>query len=299
MGDDRASRTGFRGVYPVLYAYFAEAGIDRDAMAREVEAVVRAGAHGIAVLGLATEVNKLSLVERHEVLETVATALDGRLPLAVTVAESTVEGQIDFVRAAERCGAAWIILQPPPVKDVSEAELIRFFGAVADKAAIPVAIQNAPQYLGVGLSNQGLAQLHRQHPNVRLVKVEDPPRQVAALVDATAGALDVFVGRAGIEQPDALRAGAVGVIPAPEACDRLARSFDLLEQDPAGSEAAYREALPVLAFLESSLNHLVTAGKEILARRLDLGPVKHRLPAELSPAVKAAIARHAANLGPL
>lgn len=291
--------TGFRGVFPVLYAYFSENGVDRSAMARQVDAVVGAGAHGIAVLGLATEVNKLSLAERHVVLETVAQALRRRRPLAVTIAEATVQGQIDFVRAAERAGAAWVILQPPPVRDVSEGELIRFFGAVADAAGVPVAIQNAPQYLGVGLSNAGIAALHRAHPNVLLVKIEDPPRHVASLIEATAGAVDVFVGRAGIELPDVLRAGAVGTIPATEACDRLVRSFDLLGPDPAASEAAYREALPVLAFLEVSINHLVTAGKEIMARRMGLDRVLHRLPAELTPAVRAAIERHAVALGPL
>ena len=109
----------------------------------------------------------------------------------------------------------------------------------------------------------------------------------------------MFVGRAGIEQPDVLRAGAVGTIPATEACDRLVRSFDLLESDPGASEAAYREALPVLAFLEASINHLVTAGKEILAMRMGLDRVVHRLPAALTPAVRAAIERHAAALGPL
>lgn len=294
------SHTGFHGVYPILYAYFnGDGGIDRAAMARQTDAMVRCGAHGVAILGLATEINKLSLAERHEMLETVAEALAGRKPLAVTVGENTVRGQIDFVRAAERLGAAWVILQPPPVKDVPEPELIRYFGAVADAVTIPVAIQNAPNYLGIGLSMAGLGALHRQHPNFKLVKVEDTPREIEALVQATGGAIDVFVGRAGVEQPDAIRAGAVGIIPAPEACDRLVRSYDLMDRDPAGSDAAYRDALPALAFLETTINHLVTAGKELAAARLGLGPVNHRLPSDLTPIVRATIARHAQALGPL
>jgi hypothetical protein len=72
-----------------------------------------------------------------------------------------------------------------------------------------------------------------------------------------------------------------------------------MEGDPGGSDAAYREALPALAFLETTINHLVTAGKELAALRLGLGPVEHRLPSELSPIVRSSIARHAAALGPL
>jgi len=267
-------------------------------MTKQTEALVRCGAHGIALMGMATEINKLSLPERHQVLDAVAAALGGRKPLAVTVGENTVKGQIDFVRAAERAGASWVILQPPPVRDVPEVELIRFFGAVADAATVPVAIQNAPSLLGIGLSPAGLGELHRQHPNFRLVKVEDTPREIEALIQATGGAIDVFVGRAGVEQPDALRAGAVGIIPAPEAADLLVRSYNMMERDPAAADAAYREALPALAFLETTINHLVTAGKELATLRMGLGTVEHRLPADLGPIVRATIARHAKALGP-
>lgn len=51
----------FSGVYPMQYAFFTREGcLDREAMRRQVEAGIAGGAHGIAVLGLATEVNKLT-----------------------------------------------------------------------------------------------------------------------------------------------------------------------------------------------------------------------------------------------
>ena len=61
--------SAFHGIYPILYAFFrADGGLDREAMRRQVEACVRGGAQGIAALGLATEVQKLSPEERHEVM---------------------------------------------------------------------------------------------------------------------------------------------------------------------------------------------------------------------------------------
>ena len=122
-----------RGIYPVLYAFFdAGGGLDRGAMRRQVEFCVESGVHGIAVLGLGTEVNKLDLRERRLLLDWAAEDLDGRLPLAVTISEPNVAGQVAFVRAAAEAGADWAILQPPPVRNMPEAEYIRFFGAVAD-----------------------------------------------------------------------------------------------------------------------------------------------------------------------
>ena len=94
------------------------------------------------MLGLATEVSKLSLTERHEVMEWGLADVARRRPVAVTVFGETPQVQIDFVKAAADLGAAWVILQPPPQRPLSEAELLRFFGQVADASPIPVAIQN-------------------------------------------------------------------------------------------------------------------------------------------------------------
>ena len=138
------SRTGFQGVYPILYAFFDDAGkLDRQAMRAQVNGCIAACAHGIAVMGLATEVGKLDVRERRQILEWVGEDVAGRVPLAVTVGEPSIDGQIEFVRAAEEAGADWSILQPPAIIGAPEAEYVRFFGKVADKAGIPLGIQNA------------------------------------------------------------------------------------------------------------------------------------------------------------
>ena len=72
-------------------------------------------------------------------------------------------GELGLTAAAE-AGADWAILQPPPVRGMPEAEYIRFFGAVAEGSDLPIAVQNAPQYIGIGLSNRGLATLRRNPP---------------------------------------------------------------------------------------------------------------------------------------
>jgi 2-keto-3-deoxy-L-arabinonate dehydratase len=148
------TRSGFSGVYPMLYALFDVTGqLAREAMRRQVRAMLRANVHGLAVLGLASEGNKLSSAERRTLMEWVAEDWDGAKPLAVTAAEPNIRAQIDFVQAAARCGASWIIFQPPPVRGIGESELLRFFAAIAEKSDLPVGIQNAPEFLGIGLSS--------------------------------------------------------------------------------------------------------------------------------------------------
>ena len=83
------SRSGFSGVYPMVFALFDGRGrLAREPMRRQVEAIVRHKAHGIAILGMATEVNKLSTAERRTILDWVAEDTAGAIPLAVTVAET-------------------------------------------------------------------------------------------------------------------------------------------------------------------------------------------------------------------
>ena len=54
----------------MLYAFFDARGrLDRAAMRAQVEYCVASGAHGIAALGLGTEVSKLEPEERRQVVE--------------------------------------------------------------------------------------------------------------------------------------------------------------------------------------------------------------------------------------
>ncbi|MDP6345306.1 MAG: dihydrodipicolinate synthase family protein, partial [Alphaproteobacteria bacterium] len=169
------SEAAFHGIYPMLYAFFsADGGLDRAAMRRQVAGALAQGVHGLAVGGLATETNKLSTDERRQLMEWVAEDVAGRVPISVTIAENNTAGQIAMAKAAAELGAQWVVLQPPPVRGASEAELIRFYGQVAEQSPLPVGIQNAPEYIGIGVSNAGFAELHRQHPNINILKAEGP-----------------------------------------------------------------------------------------------------------------------------
>lgn len=304
MSDERlATAAAPSGIHAILYAFFDAAGrIDEALMRRQVEACIAGGAHGLACLGLATEVGKLAARERLAVLELVARTLDGRSPLAVTVFGSTVDEQSDFVRAAADLGAAWVILQPPPIEGIGEEALLAFFGAVADRSPLPVAIQNAPQYLGVGLSPDNIVRLAREHANVRLLKGEGSAVEIEALIRATGGGLVVFNGRGGLELTDNLRAGCAGMIPAPDCFDVQVAIFEAMRQRREDeAERLYRSILPAITFVMQSIPHLICYGKRLTALRLGLSldSVHDRQPAQAPTDFGLAITRRlAAELGP-
>jgi len=271
------------GIFPMLFAFFdPEDRLDRDAMRRQVETLIGWKVHGLAVLGLATEVNKLSLPERLTLLEWVSEDNAGRLPLAVTVAEPSVPGQIEFAQAAAEAGAEWIILQPPPVHGIDETQLIDFFGAVASSVNIPVGLQLAPEFLGSDLSAGGLNELGRRHPNVTHLKVEMTPLAIEELIERTDDRFTVFNGRAGLEMVDSIDAGCSGIIPGAECADRLARIYDDLRigsaEARAKAESEYAAIAGLIGFLFASLDTFLLYGKILAGRRFGIETAAPRRP---------------------
>lgn len=277
------AKSPFRGVYPVLYAFFDRAGrLDEAAMRAQVEHCLAAGAHGICVLGLVTEVHKMDVNERLALVETVGGLVAGRVPYAVTVGEPTVAGQIAFSRAARDAGADWVILQPPAAR-APEGEIVRFFGAVADALDIPVGIQNNPVNLDVSLSVASLVALAATHENVTLLKGEGAGVDIARVIEETDGALAVFGGHGGVEFPTLLRSGGVGLIPAPDAVAAQVRIFELFESGGADAlaeaERLHREVLPLPVFMTRSVPGLLCYGKRYFAEKIGLPEPHDRAPA--------------------
>jgi 4-hydroxy-tetrahydrodipicolinate synthase len=277
----------FHGVYPVLYAFFDRDGrLDRDAMARQVEHCIAAGAHGLMVPGLVTEVHKLESDERQAVIDLVGELNAGRLPYAVTIGDATQPEQCASARRAREAGADWVILQPPPSHEGSETDLIGFFGRTADALDCPVAIQHNPFNLPVWLSVEGMIALHRQHPNFSVLKGEGTAVETQQLVAGTDGRLAVFGGHGGIEFLSALRAGAAGLIPAPDCLPVQTRIYELFREGTPESireaERLHKEVLPLIVFMVRSIPALLCYGKRFMGRRLGLAEVRDRTPA-LSP----------------
>jgi 4-hydroxy-tetrahydrodipicolinate synthase len=169
------------------------------------------------------------------------------------------------------------------------------------RTRIPCGIQNAPEFLGVGLSPRGIADLARAQPNFRLLKGEAPATLIARVVAETDGLLPVMNGRAGLELPDNFRAGCSGIIPAADCLETQVAIWQAMQRgNEAEAERLYRAVLPAIVFVMQGIDHLVCYGKRLVAARLGLGRVYDRAPGLVAtPFGEAAVARFAAQLGPL
>jgi 2-keto-3-deoxy-L-arabinonate dehydratase len=262
----------FSGVHAVLYALFsADESLDHAAMTQQVHYCVDSGCHGITVLGLATEVLKLTLAERKALIATVNQANAGRLPFSVTIAGNSVAEQAELAIFAAQNGADWLILQPPMVGSYGAAVYLEFFERVARQVNIPVAVQNAPQYLGRALSGEDIALLRSRCANLAAVKSEDAALSVERIIHAAGDGLAILGGRGGIEMIDNLRLGCQGFVLAPDIAPIAAKIFDLWHAGATDeAERLYGAALPAINFVMQSLEHLITYGKRIFAQQAGL-----------------------------
>ena len=261
-----------RGVHAILYAFFrADETLDRAAMRRQVELCLSADVAGIAALGLATEVAKLSFAERCQLMDWIGEDVNGAKPLCFTIYGQSVAEQVAMLRQAERAGAGWLVLQPPQVGSYGAEEYLSFFSRVMDQTTLPTAIQNAPQYLGRGLSDADIGELRRRHANFTLIKAEATPDDAARLKAMAGDDFLVFNGRGGLDMVDCLDAGCDGFLLAPDLVDHSAnvmRLYDLGHREEA--LAQYRSVLPAISFIMRSLEHLICYGKRIFAARAGL-----------------------------
>jgi len=293
--------TEFSGIWPILYSFFGEDGnLDRAAMRCQVQACLTQNIQGLAVLGLATEVHKLTSDEQLKILKWAVEDLQGKLPLAVTVSGPDASAQLQFAKKASYLGASWLILQPPSRRPLSEEECFDHFSEVMNSIQLPIAIQNAPEYLGVGLSIPKIIDLNQRHSHFKLLKGEGSAVEVEQLVKALKSKMQIFNGRGGIELVDSLRAGCAGLIPAPELIDRQVQIYqfwrDGLTEE---AEAFQKEILPMIVFNMQTIPHLLCYGKRLLAARLGL-TVFDRAPFQApSEFGLKRIAAFAKDLGPL
>ncbi|WP_336598164.1 dihydrodipicolinate synthase family protein [Paraburkholderia bengalensis] len=262
-----------RGMWPVLYAYFdANNALDRQAIHTQIDRTIEAGASGIVILGLATEVNRLSLDEQQRFIAWTNTHIAQRVPLAVTVTGDTADAQFALADYAVAHGASALILQPPSMRDRPESFYFDFFADIMRRVIVPVGIQNAPEYLGVGLSVQSLVALAAQCPSFQWLKGEGP----ATLIHSTIARLreqpshlPVFNGRGGQELIDNLRAGCAGMIVAPDTFDWQAAIHQaFVDGHSEQAQALYERILPSIVFVMQSLDGLTCYGKRIAAWRM-------------------------------
>jgi len=105
----------FHGVLPALITPFTKDGaqVDADALARNVERLIRGGVAGLVPGGSTGEFTTLTHDERRQLAETTIEVAAGRVPVVVGTGALSTSETVELSVHAERSGAAAVMIVPP------------------------------------------------------------------------------------------------------------------------------------------------------------------------------------------
>ncbi|HSD52414.1 MAG TPA: dihydrodipicolinate synthase family protein [Candidatus Methylomirabilis sp.] len=102
------------GVYAITATPFDDQGrVDEDGIASLVEFEIKAGVHGLNVLGIMGEAHKLTEGERRCIAELFLKHVGGRVPVVVGTTHAGVIPATELSREAEAQGASAVMVAPP------------------------------------------------------------------------------------------------------------------------------------------------------------------------------------------
>lgn len=188
-------RINWKGVFPAATTAFArDQTVDLAATAAHCDAMVRAGMHGLVMLGTVGENHSLEYPEKLEVLRAAVEAVDGRVPLLVGVAQNTTAQACRFARDAEQIGADGLMVLPAMVYKGDSRETVAHFRAVARASGLPILCYNNPPSYGVDLTPDMFEELAGERTLVAIKESSDNPRRITDLLNALGDRYVLFGG---------------------------------------------------------------------------------------------------------
>ncbi len=267
-----ASDPRIRGVCPVLAVPFTEDGdIDLAGFEAVVRSVLGTGATAVMLFGFASEFYKLTDDERVQLRRVLLQETGGRDDVAaiVSITDHATEVAVRNAREAVADGANALNILPPYLLGPSRRAVLDHLAAVLKSVEVPAIVQYAPGLTGTSLDAPSLRELARAHPNLAMVKIEStPPGRLIADLAAGDPPLPALVGYAGVQLPDALRRGVVGVQPGcsfTEVYIAVWRAWESGERDQALD--LHRRLLPYISYWMQNVELIIQTEKTILARR--------------------------------
>jgi 4-hydroxy-tetrahydrodipicolinate synthase len=257
------------GIFNILATPFDEnLQVDWASLRQLVDFQIDKGSYGLTILGVLGEAAKLSVDERKQVVETVIETAAGRVPIVVGVSHPETQTVIALSAAAFAAGAAGVMIAPPRMEKPTDEAVIALYSEIAESIHQPIVVQDFPPVNGVIMSADLLATLAEKIPNVRHLKLEDPPlMEKIGAIRARTDKYEIFGGLGGMFLLEELGRGASGTMTGFAFTEILVAVFQAYsESRKADAERIFDHYLPLIRFENQPVINL-TIRKELLRRR--------------------------------
>jgi 4-hydroxy-tetrahydrodipicolinate synthase len=271
--------TDASGVYVIAATPFTDRGIiDWGSVDRLLEFYLGHGVHGITLLGMMGEAQKLTEQESAAVVRHALDRVGGRVPVVVGVSGTSLPQMRELSALAIGEGASAVMVAPTSGLRTDD-QVLRYLQAVCDAVGdVPLVYQDYPPTTNVWLGSSLWARLVAECPQIVMLKAEDTPGldKLSAIRRAeAAGSLrrsSITVGNGGIFLPQSLARGADGIMTGFSFPEMLVEVYTRHRAgDIDGADACYERYLPLVSY-EQQPGYGLAVRKEILRRR---GAIAH------------------------
>ena len=205
-----------KGVFTIAATPFLPDGaLDLPSLDRLVDAYIEKGATGLTILGMMGEAEKLSAVERIEVIQAVTRHCD--IPVIVGVSAPGFAAMSTLSNAAMDAGAAGVMVAPPPRLRTDE-QIIRYYQDTSEVLGkTPFVLQDFPLATGVIISPSVILKIVEDCANCVMLKHEDWPglekiTQLRQASDAGGRRISILCGNGGMYLLEEMLRGADGAM---------------------------------------------------------------------------------------
>ncbi len=229
----------WQGVFPAATTQFTTGGaVDLEATLAHLEMLIRAGVHGLVMLGTVGENCSLSAEEKREVIKATVELAAGRIPVVAGVAETTTAAACRYAEDVQALGADGLMVLPAMVYRSDARETMAHYRAVARASSLPVMCYNNPVTYGVDITPDMFAELADEPMLVAIKESSDDPRRLTDIVNVCGDRYVLFCGVDDLVM-ESVMLGAVGTVAG------LVNAFpeETLRLWKLASEGRYGEAL--------------------------------------------------------
>jgi 4-hydroxy-tetrahydrodipicolinate synthase len=265
------------GIVSVLNTPFtSDNRLDLAGLKRNVELAIEAGVAGFLVPAMASEVYKLSRIERSSMVETVLATVSGRVPVIGGAGDLDRNRRLQIVRDLLSIGCREVLLQIP---FTNRNQFDRDVKEIAEMDVNMIMIQDWDA-TGYGLETALICKLFEEVDQFRCLKIEVIPAgsKYSEVLKATEGKLNISGGWAVTQMLEALERGIHAFMPTGmhEIYTTIYSIYKSGHKNKA--QKLFYELLPVLAFSNQHLDISIHFFKRLLKQQRIYATAKVREP---------------------
>ncbi len=206
------TKPNWHGVYPAATTHFhADYSLNLPAFQTHLDQMIKAGVHGMVVLGSVGENTAHDYDEKMTVLAAAKEAIAGRVPVLSGVAEFTTATACRYAKDCEKLGIDGLMVLPAMVYKSDPRETLAHFRSVARASGLPVMIYNNPPAYSTDVTPEMFVELADEPTIVSIKESSGDTRRITDLINLTGDRYILFSGVDDLVLESALL-GAVGWI---------------------------------------------------------------------------------------